>query len=287
MVQPVERVPLSEYEKVFPQRKCGCATFYIVKQETLDMMKDYQLYPDDLWIASYPKSGTTWTQQIVKLLRANGEQDDKQIIHSIPYLEGMTWYKGLEMESLPRPRAFMSHFPYDIFPCGRPDTLPCKFIYVARNPKDVAVSYFFFLSMFFKDMEWEEYWPLFISWKLGFGSFFDHILGWWKHRNDDNVLFLKYEDMKKDLSGTVAKIASYIGTDVSDEVISKVAKMTTFNKMRSNPTTNYEWRPTEHKFLRKGIVGDWKNFLSEEQSAQVDRMCSEKLEGTGLDFDFE
>jgi len=288
MVQPVERVTLSEYKKVFPQRKCGCATFYIVTEEDLEKMKDYQLYSDDLCIASYPKSGTTWIQQIVKLLRSNGEQDDKTIIQSIPYLEGMSWYKGgVEMESLQRPRAFMSHFPYDLFPCGRPDTLPCKFIYVARNVKDVAVSYFFFLSLFFRDMEWEEYWPLFVSWKFGFNSYFDHVLGWWQRRNDDNILFLKYEDMKKDLPGTVAKIASFIGVAASDEVLSKVAELTTFDKMKSNPTTNYEWRPTEHKFIRKGVVGDWKNFLTEEQSAQLDKMCSEKLEGTGLEFEFE
>ncbi len=267
-------------------RKCGIHVFYFITDENLEKLKSFEVYPDDVWIASFPKSGTTWTQQIVKLVRAKGEQDKEQIIRSVPYLEGANWYEGLDVSKLPRPRAFMSHFPYDIFPTGLPSTRPCKYIYVARNLKDVAVSYFFFISLFCTDVQWEPFWQKFISWELGFGNYFDHLLSWWEHRNDDNVLFLKYEDMKKDLPFHVSKIASHIGAELSDDVIAKIAEETKFDKMRDNPTTNYEWRPSDHKFMRKGIVGDWKNFLSEEQSAQVDAMCAERLSGTGLEFEF-
>ena len=51
--------------------------------------------------------------------------------------------------------------------------------------------------------------------KVHFGDYFDHVLGWWAHKDDDNVLFLKYEDMKKDLPAAVARMAKFIGKDIT------------------------------------------------------------------------
>ena len=50
----------------------------IVDQNDLDKLKTFELYPDDVWVASYPKSGTTWAQQIVRLVRNRGAPDDMQ-----------------------------------------------------------------------------------------------------------------------------------------------------------------------------------------------------------------
>ena len=111
----------------------------IMRQETLDKLKNLQLYPDDVWVVSYPKSGTTWMAQIVRLIRNNGVQDDVKIDEAVPYLEGLSIFPEINVDSLPRPRAFKSHMPYDFCPCGPPNTTPCKYIYVMRNPKDVAV----------------------------------------------------------------------------------------------------------------------------------------------------
>ena len=100
------------------------------------------LDPSDIWIVTFPKSGTTWTQQIVKLIRNGGEGDDKKINESIPWLEANSFFKK-DITSLPKPRAFQSHFSYELMQCGKPNTTPCKYVYVARNPKDVAVSFYF------------------------------------------------------------------------------------------------------------------------------------------------
>ena len=103
---------------------------------------------------------------------------------------------------------------------------------------------------------------------------------------------LLYEDMKEDLTQAVTRIADFIGKDVSKEVIAKIADLTSFENMKDDNTANYSWNKIHHKenaapFMRKGSVGDWKNFLSAEQSAEIDAICADRLKDTGLNFRFE
>ena len=84
-------------------------------------------------------------------------------------------------------------------PCGPPKDTPGKYIYVTRNPKDTAVSLYHFFLLFkaAEGINWPTFASMFLSGHVTYGSYLDHVLGWWEHRDDDNVLFLKYEDMKK------------------------------------------------------------------------------------------
>ena len=175
-------------------------------------MKDIPLRPDDIWIVSYPKAGTTWTQQIVKLINNNGEDDDVKIDESIPWVEMFNDKYRFDLDSYSSPRAFKSHFPYHLMPCGLPSNTPGRYIYVARNPKDVAVSMYHHAQALvgFPKMEWDVFFELFIAGKFPFGDYFEHVLGWWKHRDDPNVLFIKYEDMQKDLHSSIEKIARFL-----------------------------------------------------------------------------
>ena len=266
-----------------------------VQQKYVDDLKSLELYSDDVWIVTYPKCGTTWTQQIVKLIRNNGVNDGVKIILSSPWLEARATFPHLKIEDVPRPRSFKSHFSYDTFPCGPPRSTPCKYIYVARNPKDMAVSYFFHTKKgFLPDLTWESFWELFLIGKMGFGDYFDHVLSWWPHRDDKNVLFLKYEDMKKNPKEVISQIARFIRVDnLSQDIVTKIAESTSFEKMKADDTANMSWlhffndETGKPSFLRKGIIGDWKNFLTEEQSAQIDALCDEKLKGLGIEFDYE
>ena len=120
------------------------------------------------------------------------------------------------------------------------------------------------------------------EWRCDF--YFD---SWWPHRNDENVLMLKYEDMKRDLPQAITRIASFMGIDLPGDVVTKIADLVDFEKMKSDGTANKSWVKKFHgkpAFLRKGVVGDWKNFLSAEQSAELDRKCAEKLKDTGIEF---
>ena len=267
-----------------------------VTQEKVDLLKTFPLRPDDVWIVTYPKSGTTWTQQIVKLLCNGGKDDERKITDFAPWLErrddlSSEYLDGLKL--LPSPRVFKSHFRYDSMPCGLPHVVPYKCIYAARNPKDVAVSWFHHMRaspQFYYHSNWEAFLQYYINGEVPSGNWFDHVLSFWAHKDDGNILFLKYEDMKKDLPIAVAAVAKFMGYDLTQEVIEDIAMQSDFKHMKENPSTNYSWEiqlPNEAPFMRKGVVGDWKNYFTPEQSAQFDAIYAERMKGTGLDFKFE
>ena len=111
-------------------------------------MKDIKLRPDDIWIVTYPKCGTTWAQQIVRLIINRGKEDGLKLDEAVPWVECFTSIPALgikyhiDIDKMASSRAFKSHFPYDLMPCGSLSDVPGKYIYVLRNPRDVAVSFF-------------------------------------------------------------------------------------------------------------------------------------------------
>ena len=61
--------------------------------------------------------------------------------------------------------------------------------------------------------------------------------------------------------------------------------------MKKNPTANWSWNYERHiaefEFMRKGIVGDWKNYFTEDQNKRLNDEFARRMAGTGLDFEFE
>lgn len=251
----------------------------LFKQDDVDKLRSLQLYEDDVWIVSYPKSGSTWLQNIVKLIKNGGREDSVKVSVAVPWLEALSQlHPDLDVEKIAHPRAFKSHFPYHLLPCGPPNTTPCKYIYITRNPKDVAVSAYFHLKCYFPDLDFDVFWELFMGDSMITGNYFDHLASWLPHRGDKNILFMSYEDMIQDLPKAVSKVAVFIGIRVSDDTVAKISNLASFKNMKNDASANKAWRfprVKEWTFLRKGVTGDWKNYLSSEQSSQVDARLQE------------
>ena len=168
---------------------------------------------------------------------------------------------------------------------GPPNTTQAKYIYCARNPKDVAVSFYHHymkMKQIKFDVSWDEFVEYFLRGDSFFGSWWDHVPEWWTHRDEPNVLFLKYEDLKKDLPGNVKTIAEFLGCSVDEATIQKIAQATTFENMKVNTA---KW--TEQSMIRKGEVGDWKNHFTPAQSEAFDALYKKAIEGTGLEMEFD
>ena len=267
-----------------------------VTQQHMDELKAFPLRLDDVMISCLPKSGTTWLRQITKLIRTNGKENGVKLPDAVPSIETNSKpFYWVDINNIPSPRTIKTHAPYQMTPGGLPHTTAAKYIYIARNPKDLAVSFYYHVRGFKHHHftgTFGEYLELFIEGKNAYGSWFDHVLGWWKHKDSPNILFIKYEDMKKDTPAVIKKIAEFMGCNLEAEVIKRIAEQTDFGIMKDNPAANFSWMtadriPSEPPFMRKGVVGDWKNHFTEEQSAMFDALYSEKMKGSGLDFDFE
>ncbi|KAH9374969.1 hypothetical protein HPB48_004194 [Haemaphysalis longicornis] len=97
-----------------------------------------------------------------------------------------------------------------------------RYIYVTRNPYDCCVSYFHHIRdspvYRYTDATFDDFLDVFIEGLVSCGDYFDHLLSWYEHRADDNVLLLTYEDLKEDTRGAVIKIADFLGNQYAQEL---------------------------------------------------------------------
>ena len=118
--------------------------------------------------------GTTWVQEIVWQIYNEGAISSAKLLFRFPFLEaracGADEEQLVDFKSLPSPRLMKSHLTYSTVPKSADKAAQCKYIYVARNPKDVAVSYFHFMEHWkkvgqddFSGPSWEFCCKLFIE----------------------------------------------------------------------------------------------------------------------------
>ncbi|KAF1373906.1 hypothetical protein PFLUV_G00243790 [Perca fluviatilis] len=255
--------------------------------------------PSDLLIATYPKAGTTWTQEIVDLLFHNGDAEAcKRAPTPVrsPFLEIFSpppIPSGLDLlKEMDPPRIIKTHLPFQLVPPGFWEN-KCKAIYVARNAKDNLVSYYHFDCMNMTQPDpgpWEGYIPKFMRGELAWGSWYDHVKGYWMEREKKNILYLFYEDMKENPRREVERIMRYLDLSVSDEVISRIVELTSFKNMKENPMANYSCIPAPvfdqsiSPFMRKGEVGDWRNHFTPEQSKMFDEDYEKQMKEVNIPF---
>ncbi|XP_078609331.1 sulfotransferase 1B1-like [Branchiostoma floridae x Branchiostoma japonicum] len=268
-----------------------------VTKETLDALPSFQVRDDDIVVASFPKTGTNWLFEIVaKILRAAGKTDssaDSLISPGPMEIKLLTGTRPgyLMLADMPSPRLVITHLPIHLAPKGisKPQN-KVKVLVPMRNPKDTAVSLYHFHNKLIKlkgvtdNVSWEEFARNFTR-KVPFGPFDEHILGWWQMRDDPHFLFLKYEDMKKDLLSAVKNIVAFLEVDLDESTIKGIAEASTFTNMK--PDLDNSKLAERQAVARKGIIGDWKNIFTPEQSKAFDTWYEEKFAGTGITFDFE
>lgn len=257
------------------------------------MSRNVKMREGDICFTGFPKSGSTWLSYILTLITTNGIlPTEKTLRDSLQWIASSFTYPRTRkyLESLPSPRIFKSHMPYDMAVGGVPAGNPCRHIYIARNPKDVVVSYFHFeRSKSWAggyDGAWEHWLQMFMDGKVQRDDWVDHVLSWWKHRDAENILFLTYEDLKQNFDLTVRKIANFIHFPMTDSLLEIVADKSSFGNMSNDDFSNMHEIEELGSFFRAGQVGSWKSQFTSEQSAAFDKWLNSRLEGTELMFSY-
>ncbi|XP_054644726.1 cytosolic sulfotransferase 2-like isoform X2 [Dunckerocampus dactyliophorus] len=264
-----------------------------------DDVQNFQARPDDILIATYPKAGTTWVSCILDLLHFGQASPERQtsisIYDRVPFLEMAvpSVPKGTELADklVTSPRLIKTHFPVQFVPKSFWEQ-NCRIVYLARNAKDSVVSYFHFDRMNMAEPEpgdWSIFLQRFMQGKMVFGSWYDHVNGWWKKKHTYSKLhYMFYEDLTEDTGREMDKLCSFVGLSPSDEQKKSIAGMVQFDNMKKNNMANHSSISVMDfkisHFMRKGKVGDWKNHFTVAQNEHFDEDYKRKMTDPTLKF---
>ncbi|XP_074872278.1 sulfotransferase 2B1-like isoform X2 [Carettochelys insculpta] len=256
----------------------------------------FQVRPRDVFIVTYPKSGTTWMQELLTLIQCRG---DPQLVRSVPPWERVPWVEHITaagyLENRPCPRLISSHLPCNLFPTAIHGS-SAKVIYTVRNPRDVCVSLYYYSKMasFLESPEdFGEFLKLFSAGKVLFGSWFQHVKGWLGLRDRLNFLLLTYEELHQDLRGSVQRICQFLGEELDARALEAVVDNASFQAMKQNNMCNYSLVPEDimdqriSPFLRKGSPGDWKGHFTVAQSQAFDQLYREQMQDVHVQFPWD
>ncbi|KAL8758467.1 MAG: hypothetical protein Q9199_001485 [Rusavskia elegans] len=258
--------------------------------------------PTDVCFVSYPKSGSTWLSYILVLLTSPSTDLDSHsrgdtLRNSLHWVESSWTYPRSreDLDMAPHPRIFKSHMPYSMALGGNPAAQACRYVYIARNPKDVCVSYYRFesgksWSGFFKP-DWELWLNMFCGGEVQRGDWFEHALSWWRASREQNgqgnILFLTFEDLKRDTAGQIKRIAEFLKVEVTKERLEGVVKKIGFEEMQKTSFSGLKDVKEFNEFFRKGEIGSWKDQFTVRQAEEFDKLYAKRMKGSGLDFVFE
>lgn len=188
-----------------------------------------------------------------------------------------------------------SHMPFSLCPPTLLDT--CKTFYIARNPKDICVSFYrharrYKLIGFNKDFD--TFAEHFLAGTVISTPVIPHMIEAWNLRHHPNLCFLFYENLKSSLVAEIHRVARFLDKNYSDSQIETLADYLRIDNFKKNPWRKHDFGNTsgivnegEGDFIRKGKTGDWKNYMSGELNERFDQWMDQNLQDTDLRFQMD
>lgn len=257
--------------------------------ESFERAVAYEPRADDVFVVTQMKSGTTWMQHLVYQLFLRGKGDlteSGQALYAVsPWLEGR---KSVPLDAAAplgddRPsRLIKTHLPARLCPWDA----RARYIYVARHPVSCFASCADFIAenagRFSPDPETLERW--FCSEKMWWGSWPSHVEGWWRRaRESDQVLFVRFEEMKLDLAAVARQVADFLGlSPPGTQELQRILGKCGFEEMRSH-AESFEMHPphilaTHARLFVRGAA-DRHADVPAAVGRRIGAWCAQELEG--------
>ncbi|GAB6027952.1 hypothetical protein CHUAL_002179 [Chamberlinius hualienensis] len=250
--------------------------------------------PDDIYVVSFPKTGTTWAQELVYIIASNCDFKSASSI-SLQQRFSFIEMHGIQqhISSQPGPRFIKTHLSYTNLPKSVHKVQP-KIVYITRNPKDTCVSMYHFYKAL-TDVQYsgtfEQFVDMFINGQVNYSPFGRNVLEMWERRHQPNILFITYEQLQKDYKNTIRAIGRFFGKSLTEYEVNQVADYCCFTQMSSNPQMKFEesdfYVNTGFRFMRKGQTGDWKNHFDDKTNQKMDEWIERTFKDTGIHFQYE
>lgn len=269
---------------------------------------DLNFRDDDIVIATYAKSGTTWLQQIVSQLIFEGVQG-LPVAEMSPWLDLRVPPKAVklpEVEKQGHRRFLKTHLPVDALVFS-PNA---KYIYIGRDGRDVVWSLynhhanandFWYEALndtpgragppigrprdsiieYFRDWLNEDGHP--------FWPFWENIKSWWEIRELPNVLLIHFADLKANMPDEIRKIAEFLEIQIDQENWPAILTHCSFDYMKANATRSVPlggafWDGGAQTFVHKGTNGRWRDMLPAEDSVAYDARALAELGKASSDW---
>ncbi len=261
---------------------------------------DFKFREDDIVIATYAKSGTTWMQQIVSQLIFKGEEG-LNVAEMSPWVDLRVPPAEVKLEALEAQahrRFIKTHLPVDAFVFNP----AVKHIYIGRDGRDAMWSMHNHHRNFTDDAyevlngpglvgprlepptdDPREY---FLEWldDRGFPpwSLWENVRSWWEIRDLPNVMLVHFNDLKADMEGEIRRIAEFLEIDVADDLWPAILEHCSFDYMKAHanelsPLGGAIFKGGGETFINKGSNGRWREQLTADDCARYEARALEEL----------
>jgi len=245
--------------------------------------RNLKVFPDDTFIASYPRSGNTWTRFLI----ANLMHPDRPVTFANieTVIPDATALSSRKLKRVPRPRLIKTHEYFE--PRYR------RVIYLVRDPRDVVLSLYNFRR---KYRSVDDSYPIeryvaerFLPGDLDV-SWGEHVGSWLGTRiNQPGFLLVRYEDLLQDPPRELSRVASFLDIAVSTEALSQAIERSSANRLRQLEKVEHEaWVTTKGKradvpFIAEAVAGAWKRKLPEPSVALIESAWGHLMEHLGYE----
>ena len=262
---------------------------------------DFKFRDDDIIIATYAKSGTTWMQQIIAQMLL-GPDPELEVAEMSPWLDLRVPPKAVKLplvEAQTHRRFLKTHLPVDALVFSP----RAKYIYIGRDARDVVWS--FHNHHINANQGWygalndtpglvgpriepppadvRQYWHAWLDNDgFPFWSFWDSVRTWWAIRDLPNVMLVHYANLKRDLPGQMRRIATFLDIPVDERDWKEICEYCSFDWMKQHATKSVPlggafWDAGAQVFINQGKDGRWTDVLTPAEREEYETMAVQKL----------
>jgi hypothetical protein len=256
----------------------------------------------DVFVMTYPKSGTNWMLQIVYQLIHHGKGEFDHIHSVVPWQDAIPATRTMRNYAIPLKmatawrtapepkRLIKTRLNWELIPYSK----QARYIAVVRDPKDVFVSLYLFVRENLPGRatpSMSAFYRAFLEGNSMTGSWAVNAAGYWAQRHRPNVLVVSFASMKQDVEATVRRVAGFLEIRVTDEVIQELCRKFSFDYMKTiderfAPYRGAAWR-SKTLMLRAGKQGGWSSLLTSEQQREMDATFNAELQSLGSDLPYD
>lgn len=275
-----------------------------------DVIKNWKHRCGDTYVCGFPKTGTTWIQDLVWCIQNScnlGKSKEEFVYARARYIDALFHFDSVKkkwpgplleltelasMQNIPEPRVYKTHLPFCLLP--EKGLEESKVVLCLRNPKDTLVSYYHHEKLFKfcgYTGDFSTYFDLFMGDMVMFSPYFEYYVEAWEKRHKANICTVFYEDMKDDFKGGAKKIATFLNKELDEAEIEALDTGFNFKEMKKYSGDHWDkdtlFLNGKGSFFRKGTVGDWKEYFTDEMNKRMNEKIEKYFKPIGLEFRYE